>query len=167
MRTATASPSGNNGSAFAEAGYDFKVSHFQIGPVVSVNSQNVTVNAFNEDGAGSANLHIDSQSRRSEVWSVGVHAAFPFGDWTPWLRVTADKERKDDLRTVSARPLSLASNNDYDIPAYSFDSSFVTGMVGIRGTLMKQFGVSLAYYTVSGRSGVKDDGVTGMLSYQF
>ena len=167
MRTATASPSGSNASAFVEGGYDFKVAGLWLGPLVSVNSQNVTVNAFDESGAASANLHIEEQSRRSEVWSVGVHASFPIGEWTPWLRVTADKERKDDLRMVSARPLSLASNNTYDIPAYQFDNSFVTSAIGIRGTLMKQIGVSLAYYTVSGRSGMKDDGVTGMLSYQF
>ena len=30
-----------------------------------------------------------------------------------------------------------------------------------------RIGVSLAYYKVSGRSGIKEDGVSGMLSYRF
>jgi outer membrane lipase/esterase len=100
------------------------------------------------------------------VWSVGAKASIDIGSWTPWIRITADKERKDDLRFVTAMPLSLASNNSYDIPAYNFDTSFVTGAIGVRGHI-DRIGVSLAYYKVSGRSGIKEDGVTGMLSYKF
>jgi outer membrane lipase/esterase len=166
VRVATASPSGSNASAYFDLGYDFRIDRFTVGPLVSVTSQNVDINAFDESGADSSNLHIGSQSRRSEVWSVGAKASIDVGSWTPWIRITADKERKDDLRFVTATPLSLASNNSYDIPAYNFDTSFVTGAIGVRGHI-DRIGVSLAYYKVSGRSGIKEDGVTGMLSYKF
>jgi outer membrane lipase/esterase len=168
VRTATSRPEGSNSSFFATLGYDFPVGHFSIGPLVSVNSQNVSVNQFDEDGAGAANLRIGGQTRRSEVWSVGAQASYAMGAWTPWIRITADKELRDDARFVTATPLSLvATANSYDVPAISLDTSFVTGAIGIRGTVMERIGLSLAYYKVSGRSGVKEDGIGGMLSYRF
>ncbi|MGZ5072059.1 MAG: autotransporter domain-containing protein [Usitatibacter sp.] len=168
VRTATSQPDGSNASFFATLGYDFSVGRFRVGPLVSFNSQNVTVNQFDEDGAGSANLRIGGQTRRSEVWSVGARASFEMGGWTPWIRVTADSEHKDDARFVTAMPLSLiGTGNSYDVAAIKTDSSYFTGSIGIRGTIMQRIGVSLAYYKVSGRSGIKEDGVGGLLSYQF
>jgi outer membrane lipase/esterase len=167
MRTALANTKGSNSSAYFDLGYDFQINRFKIGPVVSVLSQNVTVNAFDESNAQSSNLHIYQQDKNSEVWSFGVHAETTFNGWTPWLRITADKERRDDGRVVTASPLSLVSGNSYDIPAYNPDSSFMSYSLGIRGTVAEHVGLSLAYYAVNGRSGIKDDGVTGMLSYKF
>jgi outer membrane lipase/esterase len=168
VRTAEASTDGSNGSAFLSAGYDFQLGRLAIGPTVSVTSQNVTVNAFDESGAGSANLHIAQQTRHSEVWSTGVRASYAIGRWTPWLRVTADHERRDDARVVTAMPLTLtATGNSYDIPAYTPDNSFITSSVGVNGFVGDHVGVSLAYYKVSGRSGIKEDGLNGVISYRF
>jgi outer membrane lipase/esterase len=167
VRTATSRPDGSNSSFFANLGYDFPIGRFRIGPLVSVTSQNVTVNQFDESGAGAANLRIGEQSRKSEVWSAGVHASMDIGRWTPWAQITADKERKDQARDVTATPISLASGNSYTVPALSFDSSYTSASIGIRGMVTDQVGVSLAYYKVSGRSSISEDGVTGMLSYRF
>ncbi len=167
VRVAQASPSGSNGSAFVDLGYDFRLGHFRVGPLVSVTSQNVTVNGFDESGADSSSLRIMQQDRKSEVWSVGVHAAMDM-PWSPWIRVTADKERKDDVRYVTAVPITMiATNSTYSIPAYNFDNSYATISLGVRGHLWEKLGVSLAYYKVTGRSGIKEDGITGMLAYKF
>jgi outer membrane lipase/esterase len=132
-----------------------------------VTTANVTVNGFDEAGAASANLHINDQSRKSEVWSAGVRASVDIGSWTPWLRVTADKERRDEARFVTAMPITLVSSgNSYDLPAYQSDSQFVTGMVGIRG-VWRSVGMGVAYTKVSSRSGIKEDGVSAMLSMRF
>jgi uncharacterized protein YhjY with autotransporter beta-barrel domain len=142
---------------------------FAIGPTLSVNVQDVDVNTFSESAdAGALGLKIGAQRRKSEVWSAGVRASYTMGNWTPWLRVTADKERKDDPRFVTATPLSLiATGNSYDIPAYLADSNYVTTWVGIHGHLDEQIGLSLSYYYVSGRSGVKEDGLSALVSYRF
>jgi outer membrane lipase/esterase len=168
-RHAQAQAKGSNASAFFSAGYDFRMSRLRIGPTVSVMSQNVDIDQFDETGADSANLRIYSQKRRSEVWSAGVRASVDVAGWTPWVRVTADRERRDDERLVTAAPMSLAltTGNSYDLPAYRPDKSFATGAIGIYGVVAQRFGLSLAYYKVSGRSGIKEDGVSGMLSYQF
>ena len=167
VRTATSRPAGSNSSFFANVGYDIPIGRFRIGPTVSVTSQNVDINQFDEAEAGSANLRIGAQSRRSEVWSAGLRASMDFGRWTPWAKITADKERRDQARVVTATPLSLATLNSYDVDALSYDNTFMTGTVGIRGMVTDQLGVSLAYFKVSGRSGISEDGVSGMLSYRF
>jgi outer membrane lipase/esterase len=167
IRSATSNPKGSNSSAYFDLGYDFKIDRFRIGPVVSVTSQNVTVNAFDESNAMSSDLHISQQDKSSEVWSVGIHAEADFYGWTPWVRVSADKERKDQARVVTASPLSLVSGNSYDIPAFSPDSSFTSYSLGVRGTVIEHVGLSLAYYAVNSRQGIKDDGVTAMVSYKF
>lgn len=167
-RTATASPDGSNASAYVTAGYDFAIGRFTVGPTVAVTAQNVTVNAFDESGAGSANLHIAEQTRKSEVWGIGGRASLDLGAWTPWVRVTADRERRDDQRLVTAMPLTVAATgSSYDIPALTNDRSFVTATVGVNGVIAERVGLSLAYFRVSGRSGIKEDGFGGTLSYRF
>jgi outer membrane lipase/esterase len=167
-RVASASPDGSNASAHLALGYDFRMGRLSIGPTVSMTHQNVEINAFSEEGGGSSNLRIADQKRRSEVWSAGLRASYDLGGgWTPWVRVTADKERRDDVRFVTATPVSLASGNSYDIPGYVSDTSFMTAAVGIRGQVTPGIGLSAAYYRVSGRSGIEEDGITGMVSIRF
>jgi outer membrane lipase/esterase len=166
-RTATSRPEGSSSSAYFTAGYDFALGRFNIGPVVTVTTGNVEVNSFDEAEAGSANLRIAAQKRRSEVWGVGARASMDLGAWTPWVRVTADQERKDDVRFVTATPLSLATGNSYDLPAYAPDNKFVTTALGVNGWVMPNVALSFAYYKVSGRSGISDDGVAGTVSVKF
>jgi len=168
VSTTNANAQGSNSSAYLSAGYDFAVGRFTIGPTVAVTSQDVTVNAFDETGGGAAGLRIQQQKRKSEVWSVGGVASMDLGGWTPWLRVTADKERRDDPRVVSATPLSMvAINTTYDVPTYQPDTSWVTTSIGVAGRLAPKVGLSLVYTRVDGRTGIKEDGFSGMVSFQF
>ncbi len=165
---ATASAEGSNSSAYFSLGYDFPLGRLMIGPTVAVTTQNVDVNAFDETGGGAAGLRLQQQKRKSEVWSAGARASLNLGNWTPWVRVTADKERRDDVRLVSATPLSmLAINSTYDVPAYRPDTSYMTGSLGVNGLVLPNVALSLAYYRVSGRSGIKEDGVSGTVSIRF
>lgn len=166
-RVATSNPEGSNVSSYFTAGYDFALGRFMIGPVVTLTTANVEVNQFDEQGAGSANLRIGAQKRRSEVWGIGARASVNLGAWTPWVRVTADTERRDDVRFVTASPLSMATGNSYDLPAYAGDSKFMTTVAGINGMLGPNVALSLAYYKLSSRSGIKEDGVAGSVSVKF
>jgi outer membrane lipase/esterase len=167
-RVATSDPDGNNVSSYFTAGYDFAFGRFLIGPAVTLTTANVDVNPFDEQGAGSANLRIGAQKRRSEVWGIGARASMDLGGWTPWVRVTADKERRDQGRFVTATPLTMvATGSSYDLPAYSGDNTFVTTVAGVNGMLGSNVALSLAYYKLSGRSGIKEDGVAGSVSVKF
>jgi len=168
VTTATAHTDGNNASAYFSGGYDFAVGRFMIGPTVAVTMQNVDVSSFDEAGGGASGLRIQAQSRKSEVWSVGGRASMDLGNWTPWLRVTADKERRDDIRTVSATPLTLiATNNTYDVPTYKPDNSWVTTAIGVNGFITPKLSLSVAYTRIDSRTQTKEDGISGMLTYRF
>lgn len=160
--------SGSNASAFVSGGYDFALGRLSVGPTVAYTSQNIEVNAFDESGAGSASLHIGTQKRRSEVASVGVRASMTLGAWTPYVRFTADRELKDGERMISASPLSLASGNTYDVPAYQpADSSYGTLSAGVRGWVTDNVALALNYMKITGRGGVKEDSLAGTVSIRF
>ena len=167
-RTAEGGTSGSNMSGTLAAGYDFRLGRFMIGPLVSLTAQSVDVNQFDESGAGSSNLRIFAQKRRSEVLSAGVKASFDLRGWTPWIKVTADEEQRDDARFVTAMPLTvLATGGNYDVPAFVGDTSWTTIAGGVRGWITPNVGLSVAYYNVSGRSGQSEQGANATLSVKF
>ena len=166
-RIATASTEGSNGSANATLGYDHSMGRLTVGPFVSFTSQIVTVNAFTEANAGSANLNIFEQTRRSRVTSAGVRGSMSFGSWTPFARVSMDREAINAERLVGANPVTVAAGNSYDIPAYKADSTWVTGSVGVHGKLAERVGLSVVYTAVSSKSNEKQDGVTASVSFDF
>lgn len=167
-RVAQSAPSGASSSASLNAGYDVMIGKLSFGPTLAWHTQDSEVNAFDENGAGSANLHIAGQKRRSEVASVGVRASWDLGAVVPYVKFTADKERKNDERFITASPLSLISGNAYDLPAYQpADSSWGTLLVGVRGTLNPSLSYGLNYSKITGRSGVKEDFYSGTVSVQF
>ena len=168
LRVAEGRSEGSNSSAYIGLGYDFPIRRLTIGPTVSVTTQNITVNQFDETGGGSAGLRIMEQNRKSEVWSAGLRASYNMGQWTPWVRVTADKERRDDVREVSAMPLTMAAiGSTYSVPTYTADTNFLTASIGINGMIARNIGLSVGYYYVDGRSGIRQDGLNGMVSVRF
>jgi outer membrane lipase/esterase len=168
IRVAEGNAEGSNSSFYGTVGYDFTFGRFTVGPLVSVLTQNVTVNQFDESGAGSASLRIMEQNRKSEVWSAGARASMTFGNWTPWVRVTADEERRDDARVVTAMPLSMAAvGASYDVPAYRPDSSYITWGAGVTGRLANNISLSVSYYQVDSRNGIDQDGWSGLVSVSF
>lgn len=128
----------------------------------------MSVNGFDEVGGGSSGLRMLEQTRKSEVWSLGARASMSFGNWTPWARITADEERRDDVRLVSAIPLTMASvGSTYDIPAYRPDSKYMTWAVGVNGMIVEGVNLSLGYHQVDSRGGIKQDGWHGLVSVAF
>jgi hypothetical protein len=55
----------------------------------------------------------------------------------------------------------------YDVPAYQPDTIYLTWGVGVSGTIMPNVGLSLGYYAVDGRNGIKQDGWHGLVSFNF
>lgn len=169
-RTAESRPQGNNASAYASVGYDFTFGRFTVGPLAAVTSQNVDVNSFEETGGGAAGIKMFAQKRRSLVSSFGLRASCEWGNITPYVRITADKENKDDPRVVTAMPLSLAAiGSNYDLPAWQpSDSTYTTGVVGVRARVTDNLDLGLNYFRTSSRGDVsKDQSFAGTLSYRF
>ena len=112
-------------------------------------------------------MNIFQQERKSRVTSFGLRASADFGNWTPYARVSMDKERSNNDRFVSANPVSVAAGLSYDIPGYKGDDSWVTGVVGIRGKITDRLGVSLAFSKVSSKQNVSQDAVSAGLTFGF
>jgi outer membrane lipase/esterase len=166
-RVASSSTKGSNNSSTIAAGYDFGLGTLSVGPFASIAMQSVSVAEFSESGSGAADLNIFSQSRTSRVVSAGVRASADLGNWTPYARVSIDKELNDENRFVSANPVSVAAGLSYDIPAYKPDATWVTGTIGIRGKITNNIGVSVAYSAVSSKQNVKQDGVSAAVAFGF
>ncbi len=166
-RIASSSTKGSNVSLTVALGYDFNFGLLSVGPFGSITSQVVDVAGFTESGAGSADLNIFQQGRKSRVGSFGVRASAAMGNWTPYARVSVDKDSANDERFVSANPVSVAAGLSYDIPGYRGDDSWVIGTIGIRGKITERVGVSLAYSAVSSKQNVKQDGVTAGVTFGF
>ena len=166
-RVASSSTKGSNNSSTVAAGYDFGLGSLSVGPFASLTMQSVDVAEFTESGSGAADLNIFSQSRKSRVFSFGARASADFGNWTPYARVSMDKEKVNDDRFVSANPVSVTAGLTYDIPAYKPDSTWVTGTIGIRGRITNSIAVSVAYSAISSKQNVKQDGVTAAVAFGF
>ena len=166
-RTAASSTKGSNVSSSVALGYDFNWGNLSVGPFASITAQSIDVADFRESGSGSADLNILSQARKSRVLSAGVRASVSFGNWTPYVRVSVDKEKINNERFVSANPVSVATGQIYDIPGYRGDDSWITGTVGIRGKITDRIGLAVAYSKVQSKQDFKQDGVTAVVTFGF
>ncbi|MBL8521916.1 MAG: autotransporter domain-containing protein [Betaproteobacteria bacterium] len=166
-RVASSETKGANASFSFMGGYDWSFGRLTIGPFAGYTNQSVDVNGFSETGAGSAGLKILDQRRDSQVSSLGVRASLALGNWTPFLRISEDKENRGEERFVSANPLTVTSGNTYDIPAYSPDGKWTTATLGIRGKLADRVGLSVVYHKVSSRQNIKQDGVAASVAVDF
>jgi outer membrane lipase/esterase len=166
-RTAQATSSGGNGAGGAAIGYDFNLGGFLVGPFAGFSSQSVTVNAFTEEGAGSANLRIGEQKRTSLVTTLGLRASGTFGMFSPYARVTYNKENRNDDRFITASPAALATINAYQLPAYTQDDTWGTAVIGVRGNVSPDVSLGLSYYTVFSMSNIKQQALTGSVVVGF
>ena len=170
-RANRASATGTNTSGNLMLGYDFAMGAASFGPFLGWTNQQVTVGNFQENaGAATAlstDLKIDGQTRNSSVLSAGVRASIKMGSFTPYVRVSFDRDEANKERFVTASPVTVTQNIKYDVPAYRGDNSWVTGVIGVRGNITPQIGLGLAYTTISSKEGVKQDGVTANVSFAF
>ena len=166
-RVASSSTNGSNVSMTFAGGFDYSFGAVTVGPFASITQQTVDVSGFKESGSGSADLNIFDQGRRSRVSSIGLRGSVALGSWTPYARVSVDKELSNDDRFVTANPVSVTAGLNYDIPGYKGDDSWVTGTIGIRGMITERVGLSVAYTAVSSKQNVKQDGVTAAVTFGF
>jgi outer membrane lipase/esterase len=170
-RTNSSNTNGTNTSGSVTAGYDFAFGSASVGPFASYTSQSVSVSGFSENASAntpaSTDLKISAQDRSSRVLGVGVRGSIKVGNWTPFARVSYDTENANRDRFVTATPMSIAQNLSYDIPAYKSGKRWVTSTLGVRGLITDHISASLVYTTVSSRSDIKQDGVTGSVAFAF
>ena len=90
-----------------------------------------------------------------------------FGNWVPFARASFDRDAKKEDRFVSANPVTVNTGTYYDIPGFKPDPNWVTASVGVRGKLADRLGLSVVYTGISGKTSIKQDGVSASVSYDF
>jgi outer membrane autotransporter protein len=76
-RTASSSASGNQFNLYGETGYDFRMSRFILTPSATLAYSALWVGGFTEQGAGSLNLKIASQTADSLQTGIGGRLTVP------------------------------------------------------------------------------------------
>lgn len=125
---------GTNLSAAVDAGYEFGDGTFRHGPVVALRSQRIEVDGFAEsDPALSTSLAYPDQEFDSLVGSAGWQLRLNVGQsFSPYARVTLDREFEDQNQYAFARAQSVAGTGFYATPGQHFDDSYATVTLGAR-----------------------------------
>jgi outer membrane lipase/esterase len=130
---------GSNFSFGLSGGWRFEHGALVHGPVVSLLSQRIKLDGFEEDadaGSRSTQLAYPAQVRDSLVASAGWQASLDSGpNFRPYLRATVDRQLEDAPEEVFARAVSVPGSLDYAVPAVRFDERYGTLVVGARTRL--------------------------------
>jgi outer membrane lipase/esterase len=137
MRVHSGSPDGDNLSIGASAGWNFQHGALSHGPVVSVLSQNISVDGYGEtEPTLSTSLAYPQQDFDSLIGSVGWQASFAINDHVkPYARLSWDREFEDAPAQAFAQSVSMAGTLPYAVPGLPFDDTYGTLTYGVRSEL--------------------------------
>ena len=116
-----------------------------LGPIVSLQVQNVNVDAYREVGSRSTSMHFGEQARRSRLAQVGIRGRYRFGA-SAQMRgaVTRDEELHDDPRDVRAGVNSLAGSS-FSLPGLPPEEGAWTARVGLDAEVRPGLTTSVSY----------------------
>lgn len=133
-RVHSGSPDGDNLSIGASTGWDFEHGALKHGPVLSVLSQQVSVDGYAEtDPTLSTSLAYPQQDFDSLIGSVGWQASYAINDhMTPYAKLTYDREFEDAPAQAFAQAQSMPGTLPYAVPGLAFDETYGTLVFGMR-----------------------------------
>lgn len=130
------SPDGDNLSVGASAGWTFRKGALEHGPVLSLLSQNISVDGYSENSTLSTALAYPEQKIDSLIGSVGWQGSYAINDHVmPFARLTWDREFEDAPAQAWAQSLSLPGTLPYAVPGLVYDDTYGTLTVGTRTSL--------------------------------
>ncbi|MEO5566827.1 MAG: autotransporter domain-containing protein [Luteimonas sp.] len=137
-RVHSGSPNGTNLSIGASAGWEFGDGAVRHGPVVSVLSQHVDIDGYNETDPGlSTSLAFPDQAFDSLIGSIGWQVNWsPVDRIHPYARITWDREFEDSAAQAFASSQSIPGSLPYAVPGLGFDNQYATLLFGARTQLM-------------------------------
>jgi T5SS/PEP-CTERM-associated repeat protein len=111
-RTANATPTAGEFDSAVQVGYNFREGGFTFGPQASLQYTYLGVNSFNETGADSLDLNVDSFNSSSMMFALGGQGAY---------RIEVDEE-------LAVIPMASASwQHECLQNSYGIQSAFATG----------------------------------------
>ena len=137
-------------------GYNFKNGNLVHGPLAALSWEKVRVDGFTENGGASA-MSFGSQSRDSLRSRLGWQAVWQIDKYSPYVRLTHEKEYKDNQGAVTA---SLAGSPfTFSVPTSGKKESY--GLLALGTTVkLKDVGAQLGYTTNFSRSGARNQSIS-------
>lgn len=137
-RVHRASADGDNVAVALDAGWRFQHGSIAHGPVLSLVSQRITIDAMAEDQPGqSTSLAYAERDIDSLVGSFGWQASLQMGgSVAPYARLTWDREFEDQDGEAFARLQSMPGTAPYAVPGLALDRDYGTVMLGARSQLL-------------------------------
>jgi len=149
----------HNLTAALDVGWDFSSGQLTYGPVVALVAQRIKVDGFAEDNPQlSTSLAYAKQRLHSQVASIGWQASVHWDNgFTPWLRLSYDRELKQPPKETWARSQSMPDTMPYSVPGLDIERHWVSATLGLRTELAglpADFGLKLSRAKNSGSEGM-------------
>lgn len=170
-RTARANPNGGQLTSYLDFGYDWQVSGFTFGPLISAQYTYSGVAPFTETGADSLDLRVEQQNTNSLRTNLGGRVAYT---WNLTDKITIIPEvrmfwQHEYLQNSTALGASLDGGAgpgfDYMTTVPGRDSVFAGA--GVSANFGKDFSVYLNYNTSFGRQDYISQMVSTGLNWKF
>lgn len=170
-RTARANPNGGQLTSYLDIGYDWQVSGFTFGPLISAQYTYSGVAPFTETGADSLDLRVEQQNTNSLRTNLGGRVAYT---WNLTDKITIIPEvrmfwQHEYLQNSTALGASLdggaGPSFDYMTTVPGRDSVFAGA--GVSANFGKDFSVFLNYNTSFGRQDYISQMVSTGLNWKF
>ncbi|MFT4180083.1 MAG: autotransporter domain-containing protein [Thermomonas sp.] len=135
-RVHSGSPDGDNLSIGGSVGWNFTHGRLEHGPVLSVLSQQISIDGYEENSTESTALAYPQQDVDSLVGSAGWQLSFAADEHLkPFARVSWNREFEDAPAQAWAQSRSMASTLPYAVPGLAFDDTYGTVTLGARSQL--------------------------------
>ena len=136
-RIHSGSPDGDNLTIGASTGWNFDHGALKHGPVLSILSQQISVDGYAEtDPALSTSLAYPQQDFDSLIGSVGWQVSYAINDHLkPYAKLTYDREFEDAPAQAYAQAQSMPGTLPYAVPGLPFDNTYGTLSYGVRSEL--------------------------------
>ncbi len=155
-RVHSGSPDGENLGIAASAGWDFGSDSFKHGPVVSLVSQSIDLDGYDENSTEATALSFPDQEFDSLIGSVGWQLQAALGEnLHPYARLTYDHQFEEEAEEAFAQLRSMPGLAPYAVPGVEFDRDYGTMTFGAR-TEMFGLGADIGTSLTVGQKGGND-----------
>jgi uncharacterized protein YhjY with autotransporter beta-barrel domain len=169
-RTASGSPSGEQYGGDLDGGYEFHKGAWTFGPSAGLTYVNLGIDSFNEGGAGSASLSVNSQSAESLRSRLGGTVRYDarIGSVivTPHLSAYWQHEFLDGGNTITSQFEGLPAGS-FSVQTTDGDSDDALLGFGIDAQVMNSLTIFVDYETEAGGSTFFGQSATGGVRVSF
>lgn len=138
-RIARGGPDGSALSLGIDAGWSYAFGRVTHGPVAGLILQQVKVDAFAEQGGGSAGMRYAGQTLDSALGRLGWQVTYDAGSWRPYARLAIDHELRDEEREIGAQVATSPGAPLFTAPAVTPGRTYATLAVGTTKQLSPQW----------------------------